>query len=63
MTFSDLLLEWSQDDGKVLTADELREQLFVIRRIAISLVNVTEGMLQLPADKRAIRTREERRSG
>ena len=42
--------------------EQLQEQLISIRRDAISVLRVTEELLQLPPEKRALRTRAERRS-
>ena len=42
--------------------ESLQEQLISIRRDAISVLRVTEDLLRLPPEKRALRTRAERRS-
>ena len=42
--------------------ESLQEQLVSIRRDAISVLRVTEELLQLPPEKRALRTRAERRT-
>ena len=49
------------DNGTVDSAaiDELRQQLWGIRRDAISVVRTAEAMLNLPPDKRAIVNRSD----
>ena len=42
--------------------EALQQQLVSIRRDAISVLRVTEELLQLPPEKRALRTRAERRA-
>src|SRR3989304_5038631 len=42
--------------------ESLQEQLISIRRDAISVLRVTEDLLRLPPEKRALRTRSERRA-
>ena len=42
--------------------EQLQEQLISIRRDAISVLRVTEDLLRLPPEKRALRTRSERRA-
>jgi len=48
--------------GAVEIVESLQQQLISIRRDAISVLRVTEELLQLPPEKRALRTRAERRS-
>ena len=47
---------------EISVVESLQQQLVSIRRDAISVLRVTEELLQLPPEKRALRTRAERRA-